>query len=127
MKEATKKIDYSFPRQILENHENFGFTDGRGRPVGIYTKLTAYRVVAFANERGNLADDLIEAIPEGGEVFAAFAHVTRNGNTYGAHQPRQYFATEEAARAWIDKRAKRCQRENYRKFAPFQKAVPFID
>lgn len=127
MKLATKRLDQANPRAILENHDNFGFTDNRGRRIGIYSKLTAYRVQVFANEYGSGAHDLIEATPEGADVFVAFAQVTRNGTTYGAQPHHQKFATEEAARAWLAKRAKRCQRENYRKFAPFQKAVPFID
>lgn len=102
----------------IQTH-NFGFQDNRRRDIGIFATIDAITIEeADPTARWlGIPAPLYEATEVGGQIYRVYAHVTRNGTTYGAHPGDIEFATLEEARKWLADRIKRCERDNRRKFA----------
>ena len=122
--ESEKGRSYYCHRKIndIECDFDFKITDQKGRRIGIICCIKVYRVEQGGRRTGQSAP-LFADLEIGAEVFEVEAHVTRNGQPYGASPGAPLFATEAEAREWLEGRIKRCRKSAERKFQ-LKRAVP---
>ena len=99
MKASTRQLTPAIHRNVL-----FGIKDSKGREIGIDISTCTIEVFELTDAQSSVG--FYSCFDELGEFISVCMTATRNGNSYGACQPRSYFKTQAEADVAIEKRIK---------------------
>jgi hypothetical protein len=106
-------------RERLEDQSiGFGLFDRLGREIGVVARVDAIEVREVQPDERTSWFAAASGVDRAGIWFEVNVQATRNGKRYGASQPDAYFATREAAAAFIAKRIEASRKAAQKKGTP---------